>query len=1328
LSSPFLDIPPSQWIASNALAFAIRDKFPVSPGHALVVTRRPCETYWVATTEERAAIWELVEKVKRRLDVELSPRPDGFNVGFNAGEAAGQTVPHLHVHVIPRYRGDVPDPRGGVRWVIPGRANYLAETVSDATRELELLPGGDARMLDAVVARLGDRTFDRIDLVVSFIMRSGLDLVAPALQTALERGASIRVLTTDYLNITDAHALLLLTDWCEATPERIAVKVFHDNATSFHPKGYLFWSSSGDTASAVVGSSNLSRSALSGGIEWNVVTADVGPMRRAFDKLWSDPRSRPPTREWLRAYRETRPNTQELVQFTTPRDAPVVVVPHAIQAEALAALQDTRAKGFRAGLVVMATGLGKTYLAAFDSKPFRRVLFVAHREEILKQSRDSFRCVRPDADLGTFNGREKAPSAEIVFASIQTLADHLDEFEANAFDYIVIDEFHHAAAKSYRRVLDHFRPSFLLGLTATPERMDGADLLALCGDNLIFDCNLVKGIERKELCPFEYFGVRDVVDFEPILWRNGKFDSQVLTRAVETRERADQALREWRKSGGRRTLAFCCTVTHANYMREHFRNAGVKAAAVHTGSDSDARHDTVAAFREGELPVLFSVDVFNEGLDVPEADSVLMLRPTESPVIFLQQLGRGLRKGRDGKVLKVVDFIGNHRSFLLKPRTLLTLGAHGSHVSPARVLDAMKKNEFDLPEGCKVNYELGLVDMFRQLLRLSTGDELSLWCREVFDETGYRPSAAQAFRSGYNPGAPRAKHGGWFDFLREAKLTSDPESAVLDASGECLRALELEPMTKSYKFVLLRALLHEGALLGGMSVAQLAKVSRELILGDPRLARDVQTQEIPSVADASESAWLAYWRKWPVAAWLGELKGAKAEWFELKDDHFAPRFTVAPDLADSFTAMVAELVEWRLARYLVSQKPIDSSLIRCKVSHAAGKPLIFLPTREREALPTGKTVPFRADGVEYLGDFVKIALNVAKKPGDAGNALVTLLRRWFGPAAGHPGTDHWVLFDKAAEGWVLRPDARENAAGDPLGTSANPGLALPLFPDYAVACGAFDTSKASPADHAPLHREIRPGTIPVPPDPDLFLVTARGDSMDGGPDPIRHGDLLLMSWIRNETRADLIGQAILVSKWSGETAAPALKRLARAGDRFSLVSDRAGEPPLPADDSMSLVARLVRRLDQREWNPLARHLHQQFRRDDIPPLYGQTYNPGNWNSGHVTLDNQRIVLLTTLDKTAMSAGSQYVDRFVSPEIFEWTSQEKTTRGDKKGGGLIEAMEAGTEVHLWVRGSKREGVFTYCGLVVMVSSEGEAPMRVRWRLMSPVTKEIARTFV
>jgi len=601
-------------------------------------------------------------------------RPEVFNVGFKTGAAAGQTVRHFHVHVIPRYCGDVPDPRGGVRHAIPGKGNYL----QPATEPYALVDGQDRLLRDDLLRCLRDPRFGRVDLLVSFVMKSGLEQIHGGLVDALDRGAEIRVLTTDYLTVTDPDALARLLDLTEVRPDAAATRVFHDPATSFHPKAYLFSSTDGTVAATFVGSNNLSAAGIAGGIEWAIGADRAAPLLTAFERLWSDPRSQPLTHGLLADYRRRwQPAVHTAGVVPEPPATPPA--PRPVQREALAALVQTRLQGFRRGLVVMATGLGKTWLAAFDTaRPqFRRVLFVAHREEILRQSLDVFRRVQPDADLGLYYGGAKQPGASVLFASVHTLAANLHRFAPDRFDYVVVDEFHHAAARSYRRVIDHFQPAFLLGLTATPNRMDGADLLALCSDNLVYECPLTEGVERGDLSPFRYFGVADDVDYTSIPWRGGRFDPAALTEAVETQERAEHALDVWRGKGGGRTIVFCVTVGHADFMAEFFRRNGVAAVAVHSGSASAPRAGSVEQLRAGELQVICTVDVFNEGLDVPEVDTVLMLRPTESPVVFLQQLGRGLRRSDGKDALTVIDFIGNHRSFLIKPRTLLALGTGG---------------------------------------------------------------------------------------------------------------------------------------------------------------------------------------------------------------------------------------------------------------------------------------------------------------------------------------------------------------------------------------------------------------------------------------------------------------------------------------------------------------------------------------------------------------------------------------------------------------------------------------------------------------------------
>ena len=1013
--SPFLAIPPSEWLASNCSAFAIADQFPASPGHALVVPRRLIGTWWDATDDERADMLALIDEVKRGLDERM--RPDGFNVGFNAGAAAGQTVGHLHLHLIPRYNGDVPDPRGGMRHVIPGKGNYL-EPVRAAAHEL--VDGQHRLLRDELLRYLRDTRFNRVDILVSFVMKSGLQLIYGGLVDALDRGAIVRVLTTDYLTVTDADALARLLDLAETRPEAIATRVFQDQATSFHPKAYLFSSADGTVGETFVGSNNLSAAGIAGGIEWSVGASNATGLFTAFERLWSDERSHPLTHGLLAEYRQRwKPAVHTAGVVPEPPATPPA--PRSVQREALTALEQTRLAGFRSGLVVMATGLGKTWLAAFDSaRPqFRRVLFVAHREEILRQSLEVFRRVQPDAELGLYYGGAKKPDARVLFASIQTLAGNLDRFPSDRFDYIVIDEFHHAAARSYRRVIDHFQPAFLLGLTATPNRMDGADLHALCSDNLVYECPLSDGIERGDLSSFRYFGIPDDVDYAPIPWRNGRFDSAALTQAVETHQRAQHALDVWREKGGGRTIAFCVSVTHADFMAEFFRRNGVRAAAVHSGPTSAPRYASIERLRSGELQVICAVDVFNEGLDVPEVATVLMLRPTESPVVFLQQLGRGLRRSPGKETLTAVDFIGNHRSFLIKPRTLLSLGT-GRPVSTAKVLTAVQTGDFRLPPGCSATYDVELVDILRSVSRIGARSALEDYCRSYADERGYRPSALQAYEAGYNPASVRSRYGHWFAFLGDLKLLADNEREVVARHAGVLDGFEREPITKSYKLVTLQALLQMGALREGSSVAEIALTTQRIVSGDPRLLADTRSHEMPSPESADARAWREYWRSWPLSAWAGQLRGSSSGWFRLDGNRFAPTFVVGSDVGETFDAMVEELVDFRLARYLFTKNSRTGTAARLKVIQAQGRPILMLDRDHNPKLPRGET-SFVADDVVYTGNFVKIALNVARRQGQTRNVLPDVLWSWFGTDAGQPGTVHYVELTPGDKHWHMRP-------------------------------------------------------------------------------------------------------------------------------------------------------------------------------------------------------------------------------------------------------------------------------------------------------------------
>ena len=407
--SPSLELPRSAWVAENELAFAIRDAAPVSPGHTLVITRRLVATWFEATREEQRAVLSLVDEVKRQLDAS-SPRPDGYNVGFNAGAAAGQTVMHLHVHVIPRYRGDMDDPRGGVRHVIPSKGNYLRAAPP-------LSRGGEDDPFARHVLPLIDRA-DEIAIVAAFVQESGLRRVGPALRRGIERGANVQILTGDYLEITQVSALELLLDWQSSSTlgddeepaeptGTLAVRVVESEklpgrSRSFHPKSWRFEAAS--FGAAFVGSSNLSLAALDTAIEWNLrVDRDrdahaFESLRAAFVELWA--LATPLSASFIAAYAKRvseRPRSLPPGELESEPLEPLPT-PHEAQNEALVRLREARREGRRRALVVLATGLGKTILAALDHDQLRtemgapaRLLFLAHRRELLLQAARTFR-------------------------------------------------------------------------------------------------------------------------------------------------------------------------------------------------------------------------------------------------------------------------------------------------------------------------------------------------------------------------------------------------------------------------------------------------------------------------------------------------------------------------------------------------------------------------------------------------------------------------------------------------------------------------------------------------------------------------------------------------------------------------------------------------------------------------------------------------------------------------------------------------------------------------------------------------------------------------
>lgn len=657
---------------------------------------------------------------------------------------------------------------------------HLREGAPGHRAPTRLTTGGQDPLLPLLADKLDEA--HSVDLAIAFAMDSGVALLEPWFRDLLARGGRLRVVVGDYLDTTDPAALGRLLDLEEAE-----LYVFETAGLSFHPKAWLFRAA--DRQGAIVGSSNLSESALRTGVEWNLHAEDAsGEVAHAFEDLLSRAEVKPLTPEWIAAYaarRRFRPLPDFSAKVVDEEGPPPE--PHEIQAEALDALSRTRVNGHRAGLVVLATGLGKTWLAAFDTLQASadRILFVAHRDEILTQAMSAFRKVRPDARLGRYTGQEKDAEADILFGSIQTMGrvGHLRQFESDRFDYIVVDEFHHAAARTYQNLIEHFTPRFLLGLTATPDRTDGGDLLGLCGENLVYQCGLFDGIDRERLSPFHYFGVPDDVDYAQIPWRSGQFDPTELEAAMATEARALNSYEQFQKRAKGPAIGFCVSKRHADFMAVFFRARGLRAVAVHSGEGSAPRASSLVALGKGEIDILFAVDMFNEGVDVPEIGTVMMLRPTESAIIWLQQLGRGLRRV-EGKVLQVIDYIGNHRTFLTKAAALLQAG--GGDRSISRRLDDLEAGDFKLPAGCEITYELQAIRFLRDALRTrDSHDEGEAYYRGHILRTGQRPTALEFAEAGFSPA--RTGHGTWFEFVRD--MGDEVEPAVFENMG-LLRMLE----------------------------------------------------------------------------------------------------------------------------------------------------------------------------------------------------------------------------------------------------------------------------------------------------------------------------------------------------------------------------------------------------------------------------------------------------------------------------------------------------------------------------------------------------------
>jgi superfamily II DNA or RNA helicase len=573
---------------------------------------------------------------------------------------------------------------------------------------------------------------DKIYFLVSFIKWSGIRIFQKELEEFTRRGNLLKVITTSYMGATDLKAV----EYLAGLPNTEVKISYNTDNERLHAKSYLFFRDTGfDTG--YIGSSNLSRSALTSGLEWNlkVTTKEVGHIidkfSKTFDTYWQDNEF-----EYFRLGEHTEKLKTALKKERNKdqNDASSYfeIKPFQFQEEILEKLETERTihKRYK-NLLVAATGTGKTVISAFDFKRFlkknpnARLLFVAHRKEILVQARAAFAGILRDNNFGElWVDGEEPDHYNAVFASVQTLNNKIENrsLSENYYDFIIIDEVHHIAANSYRPVLEKFNPKILVGLTATPERTDGADILADFCDTIAAEIRLPEALNRKLLCPFQYFGISDSVDLSNAPWQNGRYLPGELTKLytkndVRVGEIITNCKKYLRDYEDVRALGFCITREHASYMAEKFTLAGLKADYLVSGNDrNDLRSSIKSKFKKKEINYLFVVDIFNEGVDIPELDTVLFLRPTESLTVFLQQLGRGLRLSEGKECLTVLDFVGNARSeydFEGKFRALI-----GKTNSSTK--EELERDFPHLPLGCSIVLERKAKEFILQNIKAAT--------------------------------------------------------------------------------------------------------------------------------------------------------------------------------------------------------------------------------------------------------------------------------------------------------------------------------------------------------------------------------------------------------------------------------------------------------------------------------------------------------------------------------------------------------------------------------------------------------------------------------
>lgn len=765
-----------------------------------------------------------------------------------------------------------------------------------------------------------------ISWITAFAMKSGVKLILPTLKKAESRGCDIQLLVGDYLCITQPEALKLLLDECP----NAEIRMFQSHGRSFHPKAYLFRQDA--VQHVIVGSSNLSNSALTTGVEWSLHTVDTATFEDAmeeFNKLFYNENTIPVNIESLQKYKERYKEANKVTPLSTKWDEAdstnlmygvdstssvlmehqetyEIVQPRPAQELALTALNETMEQGYDKALAVLATGLGKTYLAAFLAKKFKRVLFIAHRDEILQQAKQAFSIVHPTKTSGYFNATEKDIDSDFIFASVYTLYQkyHLQKFTKDHFDLIVIDEFHHAVAKTYSRVIEYFNPKFLLGITATPDRLDNKDVYNICDNNIAIQIHFLDAIARNWLSPFHYYGIKDEIDYSHITWLGNHYDEEQLLHEQLQNKVVEKIFNEWQRYKQSKTIAFCSSIKQANFLCSHFQLKGIQAEVI-TGQHSKLDRQRIREdFISGSIDIIFTVDLFNEGVDIPTVDTLLFVRPTESISIFTQQIGRGLRIAEGKSHCVIIDCIGNYRNADRKLRIFKPT------LKPNERLKLQPTETIPMTE-CELHFDLEVINLLEEMIKKNRSYKQQI-IDAYFDlklELGRRPTYLEMYlKSNIVELDVSREFDSYIGMLYKAEELSDNEINVFEEFKDFLKEIERNArsyMSKSYKMVVLKAMLQRGPSnwYQAITAEEVAPFFQNYLSEKFRASIDPINKDTKKVIKLIKDM--------PMTKWAGTSKGTAS----FSNGIFRFNIDVPKDMEEILFHWVEEICNYRLHRY-----------------------------------------------------------------------------------------------------------------------------------------------------------------------------------------------------------------------------------------------------------------------------------------------------------------------------------------------------------------------------------------------------------------------------